>query len=236
LQDEPLIYPLGDSAVSIQLGTSIDERINARLLALRDELFAKPFEGLKDIVVSYSSLSVYYDYMQVRQSLAGVLPVFDSIKKLLLMAIQASEAAKEAGQFHRVPVCYEPEFAPDLNEFSGQKGLDRNEVIALHTANAFRVYMIGFLPGFPYLGITEARISAARKQVPVQVRAGSIGLAGQQTGIYPFDSPGGWQIIGRTPLQIFDAGKEKPALFSPGDTIQFYSISREEYGDWINQH
>ena len=129
----------------------------------------------------------------------------------------------------KIPACYVPEFGIDLNDIASQKGLSAQDIIQLHTSRIYRVYMLGFLPGFPYMGIIDEKLKMNRKNKPQQVCAGSIGIAGMQTGIYPFDSPGGWQIIGRTPLKLFNKENEDPVFLKPGDSVQFYSIARDEF-------
>jgi KipI family sensor histidine kinase inhibitor len=129
-----------------------------------------------------------------------------------------------------IPVCYDTSFGLDLKEVSGQTGLSAEEIIKIHTASLYRVFMLGFTPGFPYLGETDARISCSRKETPRQiVPEGSVGLAGRQTGIYPVASPGGWQIIGRTPLKIFNPGSENIFMIWPGDRVLFKSIDLKEF-------
>jgi inhibitor of KinA len=129
----------------------------------------------------------------------------------------------------RIPVCYDALFAPDLGLLAASKGMTSEEVVQLHQSRPYRVYMLGFLPGFAYLGQVADKLAMPRKQQPVEVAAGSIGIAGNQTGIYPMVSPGGWHIIGRTPVTLFDSDKENPTLLKPGDTVQFFSISLDEF-------
>jgi inhibitor of KinA len=129
----------------------------------------------------------------------------------------------------RIPVCYDPAFAPDMIRLSAAKKCTPEELIGLHTAATYKVYMLGFLPGFAYMGGTDERIAMPRKPQPVKVMAGSVGIAGRQTGIYPLDSPGGWHIIGRTPLRMFDPAAKKPVLLNTGDRVQFYTISKNEF-------
>jgi inhibitor of KinA len=130
----------------------------------------------------------------------------------------------------RVPVCYEQEFGPDLADVAEAHGLDAAGVVGLHTRPTYRVFMLGFLPGFPYMGIVDEAIATARLDAPrSRVPAGSVGVAGRQTGIYPMESPGGWRIIGRTPLRPFDPAAADPFLFAAGDLVEFYAIDRDEY-------
>jgi KipI family sensor histidine kinase inhibitor len=134
------------------------------------------------------------------------------------------------GAPHRVPVCYEGDCAPDLASVATASGLSTADVIALHAGRPYRVFMLGFMPGFAYMGSVDARIAAPRLATPrVHVSRGSVGIAGLQTGIYPGDSPGGWSIVGRAPVAPFDANRPEPFLFAPGDTVEFYPIDRAEY-------
>jgi inhibitor of KinA len=136
------------------------------------------------------------------------------------------------GSLVTVPVCYDMEFGNDLNYIASQNNISPEEIIHYHTSGIYRVYMLGFLPGFAYMGEVNEKIISPRKQQPVQVQAGSVGIAGKQTGIYPFTSPGGWQIIGRTPLTLFDKkNTEQPTIFKAGDKVKFISISKDEFED-----
>jgi inhibitor of KinA len=126
-------------------------------------------------------------------------------------------------------VCYEGAYAPDLEDVARQQGLSVREVIELHCAGVYRVYMIGFLPGFPYLGAVDQRLEVPRKPRPVPVAAGGVGIAGKQTGIYPLNSPGGWSIIGRTPVRLFDSQTDPPVRLQTGDRVEFYPIPTEEF-------
>ena len=128
-----------------------------------------------------------------------------------------------------IPVCYDEEFGVDLQRIVEEKKLSKDEVIRLHCGKQYRVFMLGFLPGFPYMGEVDEKIAMPRKSEPKAVAAGSVAIAGRQTGIYPLASPGGWSVIGRTPLKLFDPEKERPTLLNAGDTVEFYSISKEEF-------
>ena len=129
----------------------------------------------------------------------------------------------------KVPICYDEEFGIDLDRIAKEKKLSKEEIIQLHTGKKYKVYMLGFLPGFPYMGAVDEKIAMPRKAQPIMVTGGSIGIAGKQTGIYPFTSPGGWNIIGITPLRLFDQSKDEPTLLRTGDLVEFYSISKDEF-------
>jgi inhibitor of KinA len=236
------IYSLGDSAITIDLGNHIDEQLNRKVLDLLAEVQALQLPGVKDIITAYSSVSVLYDPILVLQgnpaALAHREQAFGYLKRKLEGAWQ-----KIAGRTRddrslpgdrniiRIPVCYDVEYGPDLEPLAREKRLPREDIIRLHTSQAYRVYMIGFLPGFPYLGRIPAGLEIRRKDKPVPVAAGGVGIAGNQTGIYPLNSPGGWQIIGRTPLKLFDPYADNPVRLKIGDWVQFYSVTKKEFQD-----
>jgi inhibitor of KinA len=245
------IYPLGDSAITIDLGNSIDEQLNRQALAIHDWLQAHRFPGLVDIIIAYSSVSVFYDPAFVRISkvnypggaygwLKGLL---EQAGKEVTSAANAGSADTEGfgmgghgvkGHTFRVAVCYGGEYGPDLEWVARQKGLSGEEVIGIHHSGSYRIYMVGFLPGFPYMGKLDSRLEIPRKDRPVPGMAGSVGITGMQTGIYPLNSPAGWQIIGRTPMRLFDWQADPPIRFQCGDEVEFYPISREEFLQWKN--
>jgi inhibitor of KinA len=148
------------------------------------------------------------------------------LKERFLQPVQQNEITE---RLIKIPVCYDEEFAIDIHHLATAKNISVDEVMQIHTAKPYKVFMLGFLPGFPYMGEVDEKIAMPRKPQPVSISAGSVGITGKQTGIYPFASPGGWQIIGRTPLKLFDAGKEEPTLLRAGDMVQFYSISKNEF-------
>jgi inhibitor of KinA len=141
----------------------------------------------------------------------------------------AGDVHNATGRTIKVPVCYAEKFATDIHYLAKQKGLSVEEVIQLHTSRTYRVFMLGFTPGFAYMGVVDDRLAIKRKPVPQPVLAGSVGIAGVQTGAYSLNSPGGWQIIGRTPFKLFDPKRENPVLFEPGDQVKFYSIAEDEF-------
>ncbi|MDE3248004.1 MAG: 5-oxoprolinase subunit PxpB [Bacteroidota bacterium] len=223
------IFPLGDAAATLDLGNSINPFLNDKVIATRNWMLANPIAGQLDIIVAYSSLTIIYDPAAVRKSLPAAATVFEQVKGHLATAFEKSVLPQESdAPVIRIPVCYAAEFAPDLPLLSAEKSLTMQEIIDLHTAPVYRVYTIGFLPGFCYLASLHDKLVTARKQAPVPVAAGSVGIAGAQTGIYPMNSPGGWNIIGRTPIQLFNASSEGLVKLKPGDRVQFYSISKKE--------
>lgn len=221
------ITPLGVGALVISFGNVIDEAINENVLQLFHCLQNTPLP-FTDIVPAYCSLTVFYDVYAWRTK---EVTAFERVKEALLPFLQQpAQEKKESGRTIAIPVCYAKAFAPDIEELAVQKELSVEEVIRLHTEKTYRVYMIGFLPGFPYMGKVDERIATPRKSSPrTAIPAGSVGIAGGQTGIYPFTSPGGWNIIGRTPLRLFDKDRNEPVLLQPGDSITFYPISEDEF-------
>lgn len=232
------IFPLGDAAVTIDIGNGncIDEQKNISALALRDWLQAQRFPGILDIIVAYSSVSVFYDPAVVQaDDTEEDTTVFSRVRGWVEHGWHEVEkngvpALVSVGRFIRLPVCYEAAYAPDLEWVARETALSSEEVIRIHCAERYRVYMIGFLPGFSYLGRVDRRLELPRKKQPVNVVAGGVGIAGRQTGIYPLNSPGGWQIIGRTPVKLFDPAMDPPVRLETGDQVQFYPVSADEFG------
>lgn len=232
--DELTISPLGDSAIIINFENKIDETLNRNVLYLFHKFKKKSFPFVKDVVPAYSSITIFYDLLIMNNK--NTLNKFslksftDHIKNLIEEDIEISSLPSRK---IKIPVCYSEKYALDLEEISKQKNLLPDEIVKLHTAKKYRVYMIGFLPGFAYMGEVDERIAISRKAQPrTFVEAGSVGIAGMQTGIYPLDSPGGWQIIGKTPLRIFNKEKDEPVLLQPGDEIEFYSITEDEFANY----
>jgi KipI family sensor histidine kinase inhibitor len=216
------ISPAGDSALWVEFGNEISLSLNSRVHGLAGSLREKPLRGVVDLVPAYASLLVCYD------------PMVISGKKL--SAALASRAKKnsglgqDGGRVVGIPVCYGGDFAPDMDAVRAHTGFSQEEVIARHTSPLYRIYMLGFLPGFPYLGGLDPALETPRLETPrTKIPAGSVGIGGAQTGIYPLESPGGWRIIGRTPLKPYDPDRAEPFLYRAGDSIRFYPVSRDEY-------
>jgi len=227
------IFFISDSVVTIDFGNIIDEEINITVIGLFNYLLQHPLEAMIEAVPAYSSLSIYFDCSMLRKKIFPQKRVYEwiinELHKLMHYDFKGAEAEKH---IIRIPVCYEDEFAIDLNFIAQQKNISSQEVIHLHISRQYRVYMLGFLPGFAYMGEVEEEIAMPRKPQPQQILAGSVGITGRQTGIYPLNSPGGWQIIGRTPLKIFDKGKVEPCLLKAGDYVEFYSITADEFENY----
>jgi len=229
------IFPLGDSALTVDFGNIIDEETNKKVLHLFHQLRERQIPYVTDLVPAYSSLTVYYDLQLIYNSSRTAFETFaEAIENL---AEEKSKPNHQASKRIDVPVCYESKYALDIYEIASKKNLSPEEVIAIHTSKTYRVYMLGFLPGFAYMGEVEEQIAIPRKTEPrINVDPGSVGIAGKQTGIYPLASPGGWQIIGRTPVQLFKKDDAQPVLFEPGDEVQFYSITEDEFKDYQKRH
>lgn len=222
------IYPISENTLTVCLGNELNASINDRVFRLYTYLGNQPNPFWKELIPAYASLTVIYDVKEIRKHSQSAL---SWVSKQLKEAIdRCDDAGILPSRQLSIPVCYEPEFGFDLKTLSKAKKLSVNQVIELHTGQTYRVYMLGFLPGFAYMGIIDERIAAPRLSTPRKhVITGSVGIAGNQTGIYPLDSPGGWNIIGRTPVNLFDSSAEKPALFQPGDEVKFYAITKETF-------
>jgi inhibitor of KinA len=224
------IFPLGDSAITIDFGNCIDEYVNQEVITRFDQLLQQPLPGMTEAVPAYSSITVYFDVNALKKNFTIHQPVYEWMRQQLEQWLQQPVQHKQRTErLQNIPVCYEEEFAWDIRHLATTKNISIDEVIQIHTSKSYKVYMLGFLPGFAYMGKVDERIAMPRKPQPVNIAAGSVGIAGKQTGIYPLASPGGWQIIGRTPLQLFDVEREEPTLLRAGDNVQFYSITIKEF-------
>jgi inhibitor of KinA len=232
------ITPLGDSALLLDFGNAIDENLNELVVSVYQQLRKHPLPGMVEAVPAYSSIAVYYQPGVIRIQGNSPGTAFESMSLAIRQLLEEGRGhSLKEGKFVTIPVCHDPDFAPDLKWIARRNKISENEIIRIHTSATYRVYMIGFLPGFPYMGILDEKIAAPRKAAPVMVEEGSVGIAGNQTGIYPFQSPGGWQIIGRTPLKLFDVSvKNSPALLQTGDLVQFTSITRDEFENIKSRH
>jgi inhibitor of KinA len=223
------IFPLGDSALNIDFGNNIDLDLNHKVISLYHLIKESNIPCIQDIVPSYSSLAVHYN-ISFFPFLNEDKTVFEWLaEKIELLTANNEQRQFNTGRHIKVPVCYAPAYSPDLHQLANHKKISPDKIIELHTAKSYRVYMIGFLPGFPYMGQVDDRISMQRKAQPEKVQPGDVGIAGMQTGIYPLSCPGGWHIIGRTPLKLFDKSREYPVLFQQGDDVTFYPITEDEF-------
>jgi KipI family sensor histidine kinase inhibitor len=218
------VEALGDRALVVILGQGIDPGVNDKVHKLASMLRSRRLPGVHDLVPAYATVTVHYDPAAWS---GGKGPPYEALSREILRIWKSAGAAPSPQpRLVEIPVCYGGSFGPDLAEVAALCALSEEEVIARHTAATYRVYMIGFSPGFAYLGGLDATIAAPRRATPrTLVPAGSVGIAGMQTGIYPLASPGGWQIIGRTPERLFLPTQEPPCLLAPGDRLRFVSIA-----------
>lgn len=208
----------GDSAVIVEFEECIDAAVNSRVVALAHSVQMARLGGVRDVVPTFRSLAVYFDPLRTDFN-----KLSDHLKRA---AADARAMAPTAREPIRIPVWYGGAFGPDLKEVARFGGLTETEVIARHSAPLYRVYMLGFLPGFAYMGTVDPKIAAPRQSTPrVKVPSGSVGIAGGQTGIYPSETPGGWQLVGRTPVKPFELSRAEPFLLKAGDSVQFYPVS-----------
>ncbi len=227
----PRVLALGDAAWTVEFGSTIDTALNARVMALAARLAElrkhdDAFAGITDVVPTFRSLAVHFAPEQVDA---------DALASRLAALAQDAAGRTVQGRRWRLPACFAPEFAPDLPGLAQAKGLDEAQVITRLLELEFRVFMIGFQPGFPYMGgvppeLAMPRLPSPRKRVPAQ----SIATAGEMCAVYPWESPGGWNLLGRTPLALFDLRHaDQPAMLAAGDTVRWYPIEPEQYQDLL---
>jgi len=225
------IFPIGENALTVDFGSEISAELNDRVLSLAEFIGKNSFTGFVELVPAYSSLTVFYDLVQVRKTYRQFPNVFSAVKNFVETALEnLPKISKREPDLIKIPVCYEMEFAPDLEFVARCAKLTTAEVIKIHTSTIYRVFMIGFLPAFAYMGEVDTRITAPRRANPrTKIEPGSVGIAGRQTGIYPLASPGGWQIIGKTPLQMFRPERKKISFLKMGDMVNFFEIGSDEF-------
>ena len=211
----------GDRALVVEFGDRVDRALSERVLRLEAAIRAKPPVGIVETVPTFRSLTVCYD---------PLLTSGARLKNLIGALVDDNTERRSAARLWQIPVCYDGEFAPDLAEVAHLIGLTPAEVVALHSATRFHVYMLGFLPGFPYMGDLPPKLALPRRADPrLRVPAGSISIATSLTAIYPYESPGGWHLIGATPIRMFDPERPEPALFAPGDAVSFQPIDGADF-------
>lgn len=220
---KPTISPVGDCAISIDFGQVIDPKINRHIRQTIERIQALQLDGIIELVPTYCALLVQYDAMLY--SYADMCHIIEPI-----FSESITDNDNEKVTVIEIPTVYGGEFGPDLGFVASHNNLSEEEVIAIHSGTDYLVYMLGFIPGFTYLGGMDPRIATPRLSSPrTLIPAGSVGIAGEQTGTYPSDSPGGWQIIGRTPVTMYDMSKEQAALLSAGDYVRYVPIDEAEY-------
>ena len=213
--------PSGDTALTVELGDAIERGLSAAVVDLARRIDGAVLEGVVETVPTFRSILVHYDPL-----VTSAASLAEQIGALLELG---TAAATDCRQW-RIPACYEGDLAPDLKEVAKRTGLSPAQVIEQHSAAAYHVYMLGFLPGFPYLGDLPESLRLPRRESPrVRVPAGSVAIATSLTAVYTYESPGGWHLIGRTPIPFFDLRHDPPALLRPGDTVSFEPIRRETY-------
>ena len=223
------IFPLSENAVTIDFGSEISIELNEKVIELAEIIEKNNFVGFSETVPAYSSLTVFFDLIKVKKN----YPDFSNASIFVKSFLEKSFKSLPTIHFSlhpvtRIPVDYSREFAPDLEFVANNANLTREEVIRIHTGKNYRVFMIGFLPAFAYLGEVDERIAVPRKQTPrTKIEKGSVGIAGKQTGIYPLESPGGWQIIGKTDLEMFQPNSKEISLLKTGDYVEFYDINQK---------
>ena len=218
----PRYLPVGDAALLVEFGDQIDEAINRQVHALAHALAQTATPSLGEAVPTYRSLLLHYDPLCLD---------YVAVKQLVQeLGQQTAGEPPVESRLVEIPTIYGAEFGPDLEFVAGHNGISAQEVIRIHSGGVYPVFMMGVTPGFPYLGGVDAAIAAPRLETPrTRVPAGSVGIAGQQTGIYPIESPGGWRIIGRTPLRLFNPYTDPPTILSAGDRVRFVPISEAEF-------
>jgi inhibitor of KinA len=228
------IKPLGDSALVVRIretSTDLDdESLSAVLGALR-KIESAQIPGVIELAPAYTTIGVFFDPQQVASTGVDAAAIFDWMAEQIRKAVSRKmKSAKLMARLIKIPVCYDPEFALDLKEVAQHTGLSAKEVVDLHHATDYRVNCVGFTPGFPYLAGLPKKLATPRHAVPrKEIPAGSVAIGGAQMGVYPFRSPGGWNVIGRTPRQLFDSQNSPPALLHAGDRVRFQAITRDEF-------
>lgn len=220
---KPTISPVGDCAISIDFGQVIDPKINRQIRQIIEQIKDLQLDGIIELVPTYCALLVQYDAMVYSYS---------DICRILEPTLQESvmDSANELVTIVEIPTVYGGEFGPDLGFVASHNHLSEAEVASIHSGTDYLVYMLGFIPGFTYLGGMDPRIATPRLSSPrTLIPAGSVGIAGEQTGTYPSDSPGGWQIIGRTPVTMYDMSKKQAALLRAGDYVRYVPIDENEF-------
>jgi inhibitor of KinA len=226
----------GDQSLSLVCREAIDENLHAVIRAIWQVLQTPPIPGIIDIIPTFHSITLVFDPLTITNThnypTAGEVILQQVMSRLNQLTIPASTLKRQVS----IPVCYDTSLAPDLITLSERLAISPEELVTLHHSKPYSVYMLGFLPGFAYMGILDASITAPRHPRPrPRVPAGSVAIAAQQTGIYPTDSPGGWQLIGRTPVRMFNPLEPNPCVLQPGDEVTFYPVSVKEYHQLMPQ-
>ncbi|MFQ5874852.1 MAG: 5-oxoprolinase subunit PxpB [Dehalococcoidia bacterium] len=224
MYQQPRFLLGGDRALYVDLGDSISPELNQRVGSLVNAIDSASIPGIEDLSPTYRSILVYYDPLKI---------TLDELKeRLAASAREATKTPPKRSQVVEVPTAYGGEFGPDLGFVASHNRLTEEEVVRIHSGSDYLVYMLGFNPGFPYLGGLSERIATPRLNTPrVKIPAGSVGIAESQTGVYPLDSPGGWRLIGRTPIRIFDPTRDPPVIAQAGNYVRFVPVDEARYGE-----
>lgn len=223
----PQIRAFGDTGFSVEFGEGIDRGVNAMVMALHAALRDAALPGVVETIPSFRALLVQYDPLVTSRA---------ELEAKVRDMLPGLKAEASVGRLWSLPVCYDPELAPDLQEVAERCGLTPDGVVAKHCASRFFVYMLGFMPGLAYLGgLDEALHLPRRKEPRLKVPQSAVAIAESMSTIYPWESPGGWHLIGRTPLKLFDAARDEPILLAAGDEVTFRSVSRDDYAAMLAQ-
>ena len=222
----PTIKPLGESAVVIEFGNVISESLNQLAILLCEKLSSNPFTGFVEAVPAYSSATVFYDLVEVRRSFPQFGTAFSYVESFIVQTASRLLAGEiKTSSTIEVPVDFSARYGLDLESVAVSCGLTVEKVVEIFTEPPYRVFMVGFLPGFAYLGTVDERIRQPRRQQPrLKIPKGSVGIAGSQTGVYPLETPGGWQILGKTDVEFFRPFADSPSLLRPGDQVRFVAM------------
>ena len=224
------IDPVGDRCLIVEFGQRVDPAINRTVHAFADRLLADPIAGVTDVVPAFTTVAVHYRPEEIGAGAARALPHQRLRKRLEDILRGGFDSRAVHARTIEIPVCYGGEFGPDLDEVASACSLSPQQVIDLHGASPHMVYMLGFAPGFPYMGGLDARLAMPRRATPrVKIPAGTVAIAREQSAIYTLETPGGWNLIGRTPVALFDPKADPPSLVRPGDNVRFVPITLEAF-------
>ncbi len=224
-QRQPTLLALGDAAVLIEFADHLDLATNTRIQVLAQAIRHRRMPWVRDVVPALASLAVHVDPV-----ILGFANPIEPVRLLLAQCLDEALAPSRSSKQVHIPICYETEFGLDLDDISQRTGLSVAQVIQRHLQSEFMVLMVGFAPGHPYLGGLAPSLSVPRRAAPrVKMPCGAVAIANTQCVVYPFEIPGGWSVVGRTPLRVFDANRQRPSLFEPGDLVRFERIDRDGF-------
>lgn len=226
INDGIRIFSLGETALTVEFGTTISENLNRQSIALAEYFLAHPFPGFVESVPAYASTTVFYDPVIVRRSFDGFETAFDAVSSLVADSIESLDLENDiSARTIEIPVRFDLNDEFDLAFVAAARSMSADQLIEIFTSTTYRVFLLGFLPGFSYMGEVDERIATPRKATPrTHVPAGSVGIAGRQTGIYSLASPGGWQVIGQTEVEMFTPYAGSPCYLTAGDRVSFVAI------------